>query len=163
MALVLVRVDCRLIHGQIIEAWTPFTRADCLLVANDQVAEDFLQRSIMEMSVPPNLEVAVFKVDEAAERLAGGLWADKRVILLFANCTDALQFHRNCPVFNRLNIGNTDCSPGKKQVTCSVSLGEGDIECLKEISDTGVFIEARSVPQDQARPINEIKELCLLA
>ena len=63
--LVLVRVDCRLIHGQIIEAWVPFTRADTLLVANDDAASDTLQRSIMEMAVPPRLKVEVLGVADA--------------------------------------------------------------------------------------------------
>ena len=35
MGVVLIRVDSRLIHGQILEAWIPHTRADALLVVDD--------------------------------------------------------------------------------------------------------------------------------
>lgn len=155
MTLVLVRVDCRLIHGQIIEAWTPFTRADCLMVANDEVADDFVQRSIMEMSVPPTIEVAVMPVKEAARKLSNGRFADKRVILLLASCADALEFVRTGPRFDRLNLGNLHCSMDKQylNLTCSVSLDTNDLRCLRAISDSGILIEARSVPQDPSRPL----------
>ena len=162
MTLVLVRVDCRLIHGQILEAWIPFTRADCLIVANDEVAGDLMQRTILEMAVPPTIEVAIFKVKDAARSLAdNSRWADKRIMLLVANCQDALIFSRTGPRFDWLNLGNINCSPGKKYVTCSVSLDERDMDCLKEMNESGVTIEARCVPQDPSRDFNNILDCCL--
>ena len=57
MALVLVRVDCRLIHGQVVEAWVPHTGANCLLVANDDLVSNPFLRSVMEMAVPSDIHV----------------------------------------------------------------------------------------------------------
>ncbi|MEW6262666.1 MAG: PTS sugar transporter subunit IIB [Thermodesulfobacteriota bacterium] len=156
MTLVLVRVDCRLIHGQIIEAWVPFTRADCLVVANDDAAEDMLQRSIMEMAVPPTVEVHIQDVSAATDDLARGRWSDKRIILLFANCRDALCSYRAGLKYERLNLGNLVCSPGKKQVTCALSLDQSDVASLREIQKYGVQVEARQVPLDGSKNLNEI-------
>lgn len=156
MGIVLARVDCRLIHGQIIEAWIPFTGADCLVVANDEAAEDKMERTIMQMAVPPTVEVAILSVREAAQNLSDGPWADKRVLLLFANITDALAFCRGGLSFDSLNLGNLYGAPGTTQVTYSVSLGTDDLDRLKEISACGVRIEARSVPQDPPKTFNDI-------
>ena len=65
VSLVMVRVDCRLIHGQVVEAWLPFISADCVIVANDEASSDPLQKTIMEMAVPPQVETAVLGIDEA--------------------------------------------------------------------------------------------------
>lgn len=150
MSLVLVRVDCRLIHGQIIEAWVPFTRANCLIVANDEAANDFLQRSIMEMAVPPTVEIAIHEVQEAARLLSQGKWSGKRAILLFANCSDALLSYETGLNYSSLNIGNIACSSNIHQVTCSLSIDQTDLEHLHAIRRYGIQVEARAVPQDSS-------------
>jgi len=160
MPLVLVRVDCRLIHGQVIEAWLPFTGADCLVVANDEVAGDFLQKSIMTMAVPPTIEIAILGVREAADALTNHEFAAKRIMLLFANCQDALECHRLGLHFDRLNLGNLVCTPGKTQITCSISLDQRDVECLKQIRDDGVQIDVRSIPQDTSQKFSQIVTAC---
>ncbi|MEJ2068454.1 MAG: PTS sugar transporter subunit IIB, partial [Deltaproteobacteria bacterium] len=55
MGIVLIRVDSRLIHGQILEAWIPFTEAESIVVVNDDVANDLQRRSIMEMAIPSKI------------------------------------------------------------------------------------------------------------
>ena len=156
MSLVLVRVDCRLIHGQIMEAWVPFTKANCVVVANDEAAADPLQRMIMEIAVPPTVEVAILKVHEAARDLSGNRWKDKRVLLLFANCRDALSSYRFGLHFEQLNLGNLVCTPGKRQLTNDLSLDNSDMDYLREIQKAGVRIEARPVPRDHARSFEDI-------
>lgn len=158
--LVLVRVDCRLIHGQIIEAWVPFTRADTLLVANDDVANDTLQRSIMEMAVPPRLKVVALSVADAVQQIMAGKFAGQRVILLFASCEDAANAWRLGLRSDRLNLGNLVCAPDKTQVTCSLAFNTSDLACLQEIQDQGAWIEARSVPRDHSKNLQDIVASC---
>lgn len=47
-----VRIDNRLVHGQIIETWLPFTRARTIVVANDELAADPLRQEIMSLAIP---------------------------------------------------------------------------------------------------------------
>jgi len=53
MDIALVRVDSRLVHGQIIEAWVPYLKIRCICVANDEVANDFFRDDGDEISRPP--------------------------------------------------------------------------------------------------------------
>ena len=68
------RIDNRLIHGQVIETWLPYTQAGHLLVANDGVAQDSLQQSIMSMAVPSRIKlqfVSLGKLAAAIDEQAG--------------------------------------------------------------------------------------------
>ena len=65
MPLVLARIDCRLIHGQVVETWVPHTCADSLIVANDDLAGNPFLRSVMELAVPPAIRVRFCRLDEA--------------------------------------------------------------------------------------------------
>ena len=52
MDIALVRVDNRLVHGQIIEGWVPYVRANCIFVVDDDVASDFFRETVIKMAVP---------------------------------------------------------------------------------------------------------------
>ena len=47
--IIFTRIDDRLIHGQVVEGWVNFLKATAILVADDRVASNALQRSIMEI------------------------------------------------------------------------------------------------------------------
>lgn len=160
MPLVLVRVDCRLIHGQVLEAWVPYTHADCVIVANDEAAEDLIQRSIMEMAAPPTIEVSIMKVSEAVDQIRTGRWAKKRVLLLFADCQDVLESMRRGLNIDRLNLGNMVCEDKKHQITCSLSLGQEDLACLNAIQQGGVDLDVRPVPHESPADISSFLNAC---
>ena len=48
----LVRVDHRLLHGQVVFIWTASIGVDCILIANDDVANDPIQKGILKLSQP---------------------------------------------------------------------------------------------------------------
>ena len=160
MTLVLIRVDCRLIHGQIVEAWVPFTRAEHLVVANDEAAEDPLTRSIMEMAVPPSVGVSILPVVEAAEKFASGRWAAKRTMVLVADCKDAVTLYDAGPHFSSLNLGNLVCAAGKKRISCSVSLDLTDMYCIKKLENEGIQVEARPVPHEPSQNLADLLPPC---
>ena len=156
MSLVLARVDCRLIHGQVLEAWVPHTRSDFMIVANDELSEDTLQSAILAMAVPPTMEMSIMSVPAAAKALAEGRWKDKRIILLVATLKDALTCLEAGVKMESLNLGNLVCSPGKRQITGSVHLDEDDMKYMEEIIAHGVRILAQPVPTEQSRDMADV-------
>ena len=116
MGVVLVRVDSRLIHGQILEAWIPHTRANALIVVDDDVAKDLLRRSVMEMAVPSNIAVEFDTTEEAVEWFKNGGYDEKRTIVLFSNLHVAKRAFDMGSAFDTLNLGNIHFCEGKVQL-----------------------------------------------
>lgn len=50
--ILLLRVDHRLLHGQVAFSWTQTLGADCILIANDAVAGDELRKTTMKLAKP---------------------------------------------------------------------------------------------------------------
>jgi len=151
MAIVLTRIDNRLIHGQVLEAWVPFTRADCIVVANDQVAAMPLQSRLMEASVPKNIKVMIGSLTEVSAFLQAEQYANLRVLLLFETSQDALQAHQLGIRFDALNLGNMHAGAGKVRFTCTLALDPGDIENLSRLEEDGVTIACQCIPADKER------------
>jgi mannose/fructose/N-acetylgalactosamine-specific phosphotransferase system component IIB len=149
MGIILARIDNRLIHGQVLEAWIPYLRADCIVVANDQVAGATFQRLLMETAVPKGIRVVIGTLAEVNRLFASGELDDQRILLLFGNSTDALEACRLGIDFSRLNLGNMHGGEGRKRLTCTISLGADDIENLESLEKRGVSVFSQCLPTDR--------------
>ena len=69
MSIVLARIDSRLVHGQVLEAWVPYVDADCIVVANDEVAGTSFQRMVMQAAVPSSLKLFIGTIEASASIL----------------------------------------------------------------------------------------------
>lgn len=142
------RIDNRLVHGQVIEAWLPHIRATTLLVADDDLAGDELRQEIMSLAVPSGVAFLCCRVAEAVAvlRRLHDEDATQHVMILFSNCADAKTAHMSGLSFALVNIGNLHYGPGKEQVCEHIALGPDDRSCLKYFTDHGVEIDFRCVP-----------------
>ena len=82
MPIVLGRVDDRLVHGQILEGWLPSTRAEELLIANDALAQDELQKMIMESAIPYSVSLIVDSVEKIASILLDDRFGERRRMVI---------------------------------------------------------------------------------
>lgn len=145
-----VRVDNRLIHGQVIEAWIPFTRTTSLLVVNDELAADSVRQEIMALAVPQGVEILFSPVGESPGMIRKKF--DNRLsslFILFSKCADARQAFEKGLVFRSLNIGNLHYGPGKKQICSHIALSKDDRTCLNYFNRKGVDLDFRCVPYKQ--------------
>ncbi|MDD4357779.1 MAG: PTS sugar transporter subunit IIB, partial [Smithellaceae bacterium] len=91
----LVRVDNRLVHGQILEAWVPFVKAKCIMVVDDNAASDFFCETVIRMAVPSDIEVNICSVEDFAASYVFSQGNGKKSIVLFSNIADALKVYQN--------------------------------------------------------------------
>lgn len=146
MPLVLVRVDCRLIHGQVVETWVPHTGANCLLVANDDLVANEILRSVMEMAVPPGIHVVFCRMEEVQGILSEIDRKGEKAILLCATFGDALDLFRRGIRFSDLNIGNLHYAAGKVEIAPSVYFTREDFEAVHCLSHLGVVVTVKATP-----------------
>jgi PTS system mannose-specific IIB component len=156
MDIALVRVDNRLIHGQILEAWVPFTKSSTIIVVDDHVASDFFRETVIKMAVPREVEVIISNVEDFANHFKFRRGKGRKTIVLFSAIADALRAFQGGFAFDRLNIGNVYCEECLKQCSPSVMLGEEDVKAIRTLIDNGVNVDVRCVPRE--KPIN-IREL----
>lgn len=152
MNISLVRIDDRLIHGQILEAWLPFIKASCIMVADDNLANDFFRKSVIRMAVPSDIEVIVNSIEEFIKNCSHYRKEGKKTILLFYDIHNALKAYSFGFKFKKLNIGSARSDKNRKFYSPAIYLCKEDIENLRFLVDSGVEVELRCVPRD--KPVN---------
>lgn len=143
-----VRIDNRLVHGQVIESWLPFTDARFIVVANDELAADELRQQIMSIAIPLGIDISFVPVAGAQEHLAAKKLLNKDVLVLLASCADARRAFESGLVFQRLNLGNLHYGPGKRQLCQHIALSKEDEGCLAFLAGKGVNLDYRCIPSD---------------
>jgi PTS system mannose-specific IIB component len=149
-SIALARVDNRLVHGQVLEAWLPALRAQGILVADDEAAQNLLARAAMALAIPRGVVFVVVTLEQAAQLLRpGGKGAPApRTLLLVREVRDALALHELGVPLPHLNLGNVHFRTGRKAVTPSVYLDEGELSQLEALAAAGTDIELRAVPAE---------------
>lgn len=146
--LVLVRVDNRLIHGQVVEAWLPHLKVSRVVVADDEAAHSPLVRAAMGLAVPSTVDVSISppsQVDFPA------LAQDTvRTLLLLREVAGVVDAQRRGLPASALNLGNVHHSPDRRAVSPSVFLSLGELELLRMLAGAGFSVDARAVPSERA-------------
>lgn len=156
MALVLTRIDDRLIHGQVVEGWLRVIQANRIVVASDDVAADPLQVNLMSLAVPSDVKVMVLKVQAAADSLKAGTWEKERVLLLLPGLREARLLVAAGVALEAINLGGLHDAPGRESLSPSLALSKQDREDVAFIVSKGVEIETRALPNDEKRPIADL-------
>lgn len=155
----LVRVDNRLVHGQVLEAWLPALDAHGILVADDEAAGNVLARSAMALAIPPGVNFEVLRVQAAAELLRPGGRGPQasRTLLLLRDVRDAVALHKAGVPMPQLNLGNVHFGTGRKQVSPSVFLNAEELSALDKLAGGGTQVEVRAVPSEAPVRLDDLK------
>lgn len=144
----LVRIDFRLIHGQVITKWFGSTRASEITIIDDELSKDSFMASIYEMSAPPGAKVNVYSVEEAVRRWKENQLGSGKHLILFKNVEQTYKAFKLGFPFKEIQIGGLGSAPGRKVVFGPITMDDEDAKMLKEISDTGIYVYLHQVPEE---------------
>jgi mannose/fructose/N-acetylgalactosamine-specific phosphotransferase system component IIB len=152
----LVRVDNRLIHGQVVEAWLPHLRVSRVAVADDEAAGSPLIRAAMALAVQSAIEVLI----QPLERMDfAALSRDAvRTLVLVREVAGAAFARGHGLSMPELNLGNVHFASGRRQVSPSVFLSADELAALQALSAAGVRVEARAVPSEHLLELPELQQ-----
>jgi PTS system N-acetylgalactosamine-specific IIB component len=153
----LVRVDNRLLHGQVLETWIPKLGVSQVVVADDEAAASPLAQAAMTLCCPADVPAHVLpmaRVDFPA--LAAAAEASLVLVRDVAGLTAAVARGLTPALAPRLNLGNVHYSAGRKPVSPSVFLTEAELAALQALRAAGFEVEARAIPSDAPAGLDEL-------
>jgi PTS system mannose-specific IIB component len=156
MPIVLMRVDNRFIHGQILEGWLPWLGADQLIIANDEVATDGAQRRILETALTYPIGLIIDSVERATNLLLQEEIADVKRAIIVSHPVDALRMKRAGVSFGRLILGNLGARSEPLPLSNRVMVGPAGRQALREIINEGVTVSIQGLPTDDPVDLTQI-------
>ena len=152
MPIIFARVDDRLIHGQIVQAWLPELNVDEILIPCSKGKETCLNRGLLRLSLPYEYELTILDSRSCARYAAD---SKRRIFLLMGSLQEFTELIEDGLQIKTLNIGGMHFKEGAQKLDENVFLDQDDKRFLKIIRDLGIQIETRAVPNSQSISISE--------
>ena len=156
-----LRVDDRLIHGQVAMTWTKQLAVQGIVVANDEAANDNTQKMALKMAVPGGIKSLIKPVDEAIRILNNPKASRMRILVLTRTVKDALKIRQSVGEIGFLNVGNTGRFDGidvseKLVLTPTIMLTKAEQKALKELVALDPKACMQQVPNDEQKLVKDI-------
>lgn len=145
----LIRIDDRLVHGQVAFTWTPALDADCLVVANDKVAKDEFMKMTLGLAKPASAKLLIKSLADAAIFLNDPRAQNLKILLIVNSVRDAAVLVDEISGIRSINFGGIRTKDGTRSISKAIALTDDDILIIKEMLAKGLELEVRQVPTDK--------------
>lgn len=147
MPIVLLRVDERLIHGQVLVAWGSQLRPDRYLVVDEALASSEWEQELYILGVPERAAVEFVAPGPARSKFSGWQESELRSILLVRDLDTLLELARGGRLAKQeVNLGGLHLREGRVEVLPYLFLDESDKATLRALAEEGVVIAAQDLP-----------------
>ena len=153
MPIVFARVDDRLIHGQVVQAWLPELNIDEVVIPCPKARESRINKNLLRLSLPFEYDLTVLEPARCVGYMTG---SPKRILLLMSSLQDLQPLLEDGLQIKSVNIGGMHFKQGAHKLAEHVFLDETDKNTLQILNDLGISIETRAVPSSKSISIKEI-------
>ena len=153
-----LRIDSRLVHGQVVEAWLPALKADRVVIVDDAAAESQLTRAAMRLALPPEITLTVVGPDEAGLEILDG---EHRPLILVPDIQTALRLVDRLDSSAAdllINVGVVHHAENRRPITPSVHLSQEELDMLSGLSARGIAVEVRGLPSHPPISVERARE-----
>ncbi len=152
MPIVFVRVDDRLIHGQVVQAWLPELNVDEVLIACGKNRGSTLNETLLRLSLPYEYKLTVLD-SHACMQYARN--SSRRIFILMGTVQELADLIEDGLQIKSINIGGMHFKENAQKLADNVFLDKRDKHLLKIIDGLGIRIETRAVPNAKSISIKE--------
>ena len=149
----MLRVDHRLLHGQVAFSWTGYLGVNCILIANDDCVTNDLRRTTLRLAKPSSCKLIVKGIEESIAALNSGKADKYNLFIVVDNVPDAYRLASEVDRIHIVNIGGLKAGEHTHPHPSNHNINFTDEEemMLRELVDKNIDVELRMVPSDPVK------------
>ena len=148
MAIVDVRIDDRLIHGQVCGLWVPHHNVNKIVIIDNKIVNDEMRKSALKLGCPGKVKLSILDALTASDKLKRNLDKGDNVMLLCSNPSPLLEMVEDGYSISRIVVGNMSPKSGYAHVKRTIYLSDEDIVAFKKLAAKNVELVIQIAPDD---------------
>jgi mannose/fructose/N-acetylgalactosamine-specific phosphotransferase system component IIB len=157
MPIVLLRVDERLIHGQVVLGWGEHLNMDRIVVVDDEITASPWEQELYCLGVPTSIHADFVNVEEARQSIDDWREDSQRTTVLLRDCDTLERLASGRSMEGQdVNLGGLHAAPGRDRVLPYLYLSETDRHSLQRVEEAGARITARDLPGTRQVPLSDL-------
>ncbi len=149
----LIRVDARLIHGQIASKWSKVLNIQKIVIIDDDTANDDFMKQFFEMAGVPEVKTIIHSIDSAKDVWDKDMFGDGNILVIFKDVDSAYKAFKCGIAYPSLDLGQV---PGgtldRVNIIGSVNLNKEEIKKLRWLKENNVNVYFQSLPEPEDKP-----------
>lgn len=151
----LIRLDYRLVHGQVAVKWSRVAKVNQIVVVDDEIAKDEFMISIFQMAAPQGIKVRVYSTDQLMGQWDKDRFGTGNAMVMFKTVEACYKaFQAGFPMA-QLQLGNMPKAADKKALGNEVFATAEEVQKLREISAAGTKITIHTIPEQNSIPFEK--------
>ena len=134
----LLRVDHRLLHGQVAFSWTSKLSADCILIASDAVMNDDLRKMSIKLAKPTGVNA-----------INSGVTDKYKLFIVVESIKDAKTIAEACNI-KAVNLGGTKATDETRNISKAMNVTKEEEQMIRDMVSEGIKVDIRMVPTDKS-------------
>lgn len=151
----IVRIDYRLLHGQVVFSWTKSMGIGRIIVINNEAATDEFKKMSLNLAKPTGVKLNIFTVDEALSKMPKVETLKENIMMIFGNTKETLAFCEAYPKLKEINYGGIPKSGDAKQFGSAIFLNDEEQAEARKLKDMGIKQYIQQVPTSKSEDLNK--------
>ncbi|WP_346216632.1 PTS sugar transporter subunit IIB [Caldifermentibacillus hisashii] len=151
-----VRIDERLIHGQVATMWTNTLKASRIMIVDDQVVKNDMEKMALKLAVPSGIKLSILTAGGAIKNISANKYVGQRVFLIVKSPSVLRTLVEGGINLTQITVGNMSSKANSKQVRKSISVTDQDIKDFKYLRSKNINIIAQMIPTDEPTNFMEL-------
>jgi len=150
-----IRIDDRLIHGQVVVGWASRLQPEYLILIDDDIANDDLDKDLYLLGVPEPYKGLALAVEEGVKFLQHC----NSYIVVVNSPAVILDLLQHGLTLEKINIGGMHAAYGKKEFNRYIYVDEADLSVLNQLHAKGIEISIQDLPGEKEYAITDLLAL----
>lgn len=149
----LVRLDYRLLHGQVVFSWCSYVGAQRIIIVDDAAASDELKKAALSLSKPAGVRLNIFSLGTTLEKMPKIEALNESVMMIFGNTATLCEFCRSYSKIKEINYGGLANKAGAKQYGSAIFMTESEADDTRKLRDMGIKLYIQQTPSLKVEPL----------
>ena len=145
--IVKVRIDDRLLHGQVAYSWKAKLSYDAIVIISEDVVNDEIGKMTIKMCCPTGIKLAIRNIENGIRLLNDERLKNLKVFVICADPKTVALLLEGITEKPVINLGGMQMKDNRKFFSKAVYLSDEDKLYLNKIVEMGYEIEIQEVPE----------------
>lgn len=152
----ILRVDDKLLHGQVAFSWVRNLKIHTIVIADDHIAYDEFMKMTLGLSKPSGVNLKILEIKDAVAFLQSNLYSELHVMAIVNSIQNAYRILEQLPMIPSLNLGSLRERYDAKPISENIALNSEEIMLCKKLIKQGKEIEMRMRYDDKKLDVGSL-------
>lgn len=155
---IIIRIDDRLIHGQVLVGWCNSYHFKKFIICDDEILENEWEKNLLLTAAPSNLKIEILSSKDTCQFIKDNFDTSTQTLILVNSPKQIKKMREIGLPIKTINIGGIHYKENRKQYLLYLFLDEEEVRIFKDLITNGYIFECQDLPTNKKYDLKKVLE-----